>query len=130
MKDHIARRIEIGIARYWPDIERIRRETGATAAEVHDVVDHILAIEDQPRHEHDCAKHPPGSTLCYDEHVCRCPDCREAVRRRAEDVRDSAPWPVKAHRLYVRLKKAGEPIPWSVRDGQRQYDRERKERAS
>jgi hypothetical protein len=37
--------IELGIARHWPDFDAIQRDSGASMAEIHDVVDYLEDLE-------------------------------------------------------------------------------------
>lgn len=123
--------IECAIARYWPDIERIIRATGATRNEVDAVVAALEEIEHAPRREHDCAFHVAGDLACYEEHNCRCLDCKAEAQRRADvfDADERRTVELRAHVEYERQRRTGKRInemPAWVRAGERSYQQHRR----
>lgn len=50
-KTDLQRTIEIGVARYWPDFQRIAEYAGVTISQVHDAVDMMDLEEPEPRRE-------------------------------------------------------------------------------
>lgn len=127
----LVERIEIGIARHWPDIAKICETTGATRAQVDAVIERLDAIEGAARYEHDCARHPAGSLECHDNHNCWCHECKTAaqMRSRAHEANRARSVELRGHAEWERLRKAGVRIgemPAWVREAQRAYDGGRK----
>ena len=123
----MSERIEIAIARHWPDVEAVCRDAGCTPRQVQEAVDRLEAIEHAPRREHDCSKHPAGSLQCHDDHNCWCPECKSAANRRlvAHQMNDDRCVELRAHSEYERLRKTGmriKDMPTWVAKGQRSYD--------
>lgn len=117
--------IQIAIARFWPNVDRILQVTGASRREVDATMAHLNAICGLPHDVHTCRIHRPGSPACHAEHMCRCALCSEAFSR--------VPVKVPVDETTAGLRAAHARFSRGLRDGrtvegERAYQRTRKMR--